>query len=446
MTLTTAQALGRWLTARRGAVLEQALRGGVWLFIGDAFTRVAGLLKIAILGRLLAPGDFGLMAIAMAVLKALEHLSETGFSSAVIHRRDDVRAYLDTLWCTQVGRALATSTLLVTAAPLAGWFFDNPDATPVVRAVALVLLLRGFMNPAVVSLRKELDFQRMVLWRLSAVVVGLVAGVAVALVAPSVWALLASVIASQACETVLSYWALPYRPRLAFDRQRAHELVGFGKWVFWANVLAFIGLYADSLTVGKVLGIGALGFYQMAFDLAMLPANVIGAQVRGVMFPAFARMTDLAEQRRGFLLALGVVSAIVIPVAAGVTLFGDACVTLLLGARWQPAVPSLRLLVWAGSAATVSGLVNSLFQARGRPDLVAKLGLGQIALWAALFYPLVTAHGIEGMATAVTISVVLPVLVRLAVAARMLGLVGQGVAARLRSGVPNEGPPLQGWR
>jgi O-antigen/teichoic acid export membrane protein len=412
--------LSGWLVTRRGALLEQALRGGVWLFLGDAFTKVAGILKIAVLAHLLAPSDFGVMAIAMAVLKGLEFLTETGFSAALIHRRDDVRAYLDTLWAVQLVRALVLSLALAAAAPLGGWFFDAPAATPVIRAIALVLLLRGLVNPAVVLLRKDLDFQRVVTWRLGGVVVGLAVGISWALVDASAWALVASTVGAQLAETGLSYWAISYRPRLAYEAARARELFAYGKWMFWANVLAFVGMYADTMMVGKVLGTEALGLYQMAFELAMLPLTVIGAQVRGVMFPAFSRMPDTVEQRKSFFLILGVLSAIVIPLAAFVTVFADGLVALVLGSRWVPVGSSLRILVWGAGAATLSALVNSLFQARGRPDLVVKFALVQIGCWAVSSYPLLVAWGIDGMATAVTTSCVVSVIVKLVFVTRLL--------------------------
>jgi O-antigen/teichoic acid export membrane protein len=409
-----------WLVTRRGAVLEQALRGGIWLFLGDAFTRVAGIAKIAVLARLLSPADFGVMAIATAVLKGLDYLTETGFNAALIHKRDDIRTYLGTVWSVQLARTAVLAGAVAAAAPLGGWFFATPEATPVLRAVAVVLLLRGLTNPATVVLRKDLDFQRLVLWRLASVVIGIAVGIAWALADASVWALVASTVAAQAAETALSFWVVRHCPRPAFDRAQARELLTYGKWMFWANVLAFVGLYADAITVGKVLGAGSLGLYQMAYDLAMLPLTVIGTQVRGVMFPAFSKMSDAADQRRTFLAVLRVVGAIVIPVAAFVTVFAEPLVGLLLGPRWLPIAPALRILVWGAGGATVSALLNSLLQARGRPDLVVKFALVQIGVWAVAWYPLLGLWGIQGMATATTAACVISALFKLGYASRLL--------------------------
>jgi O-antigen/teichoic acid export membrane protein len=411
----------RWLLSRGGPLKERAVRGGIWLLIGDGLARVAGLAKIAVLGRLLAPGDFGLMGIAMALLRALEYTSETGFNAALIHRAGDIRPYLDTVWSAQILRSAGVAALLVAGAPAGAWFFDNPAATPVIQAIALVTLLRGFLNPAVIYLRKDLEFQRLVVWRSSGVLVGVVVGIGVALVEPTVWALVASVVAAQAGETLASYWAVPYRPRLRWDRARAGEMFRFGKWIFGANLLAFLGLYADAVAVGRLLGTTALGFYQMAQTLATLPTSAIGQHVRGVTFPALAKVQEIDAQRRGLLLSLGLVGAVVVPVGCAVTVFAEAAIELIVGARWLEMAPTLRWLVWAGAATALSGVTNGLFQARGRPDLVVKLGLVQIGLWAVAFHPLTTAHGIAGMAIAVTGSAAVGVVVKIAVAGRLVG-------------------------
>jgi O-antigen/teichoic acid export membrane protein len=223
-----------------------------------------------------------------------------------------------------------------------------------------------------------------------------------------------------------------YRPRLSFDRARARELMHFGKWIFAGHAVAYVGLYADTIAVGRMLGTTALGLYQVAFDLAMMPTATLGVHARGVTFPAFSKLVDTADQRRAFLLTVGVVAAVVVPVAGFVTVFAGPIVRLVLGERWLPIAPALAVLVWAGAATALSGVVNSLFQARGRPEIGVRFAVLQVALWAALFYPLVRAAGRDGMAVAVTVSVVFPLAGRLIVAAREVDARLREVAGCLR--------------
>lgn len=390
----------RWAFSAGGTLRERGLRGGFWLLLGDAAAGLSGALKLAILARLLAPGEFGLMGVAMVVLRWLDYFTEPGLRFALIQKAGDIRPYLDTVFTAQLVRGVALALTLVLAAPFAGWFFENPEVIPVVRAVALVMLLRGLINPAVVRLRKELDFRKDVIWRMSGVVAGLVVAVPAALVYRDISALVLSVVAAQAAETLASYWIQRYRPRLRLDWAQARELMVFGKWIFWSNAVAFFLLYVDSLTVGKVLGTAALGFYQMAQQLAFMPTAQIGTHVHGVLFPAFSKLQGTAVLRRAFLKSAAVVSAVVIPAACILTAFADPLIGLGIGDKWLPIVPAFRLLVWAGVAAALGRVTTAALQALGRPDVPVGASFAGVLVLTGLLYPLVTPFGITGAATA----------------------------------------------
>ncbi len=254
----------QWLSVRGGGLGDKVVRSTIWLAIGNGSAKIVNLIKIAILGRLLAPDDFGLMAVAILALKWLEYFSETGFNKALVQHRGDIESILDTAWLIQFVRGVILATLLFIMAPVAAYIFTAPQATSVIRACSVILVMRGLANPAMVYLRRDLDFQRIFWWTLSNAVVGLVVAIGAAVHYRSVWALVASVIAATIASTVLSYVIKPYRPRPQFDWLHVKTLVRFGKWIFFLNVVSFIGLYADSAIVGKLLGMADLGFYQMA--------------------------------------------------------------------------------------------------------------------------------------------------------------------------------------
>ena len=106
-----------WLVSSRGSLKERTTRGGIWLLLGDGLNRAAGLLKLAVLGRLLAPRDFGLLGIALLVQQLIESFSQTGISSALIHKRGEIQDYLNSAWTVQIIRGSAIAALLFLAAP-----------------------------------------------------------------------------------------------------------------------------------------------------------------------------------------------------------------------------------------------------------------------------------------------------------------------------------------
>ena len=432
----------RWLLSSAGPLQERVLRSGVWLVAGDAAARAAGMLKVAILGRLLSPSDFGLMGVAVVLLGWLDYFTQTGITAALIQWPGTIGAYLDVAWTIQVLRGVGLAAIIAAVAPLWARFFDAPGAADVIRLAALVPLLRAFVNPAVVYLRKEVDFRREVLWRLSGVTAGLVVAIPAALAWRNVWALVSSVVAAQAVETACSYLIEPYRPRLRPDPAQMRELFRLGRWFFWANVVSFVGLQLDSLGVGKILGATALGFYQMAHQLAFLPASQLGTHVQGVIFPAFSKLAAEVDLRRALFRTLTLVASAVIPVAFFMTLFADPVVVLVLSQKWRPIAPVVKALAWAGATAALTKVTGPLLQAAGRPELHMRASVHETLVLAALLYPLTRVFGISGAALAVLIASLWLLAVQGVLVARLFGPIGRDVLRVMKAGLLCSSPFL----
>jgi O-antigen/teichoic acid export membrane protein len=396
-----------------GPLKHQVVRGSLWLLLNNTMVRATGFVKIAIMARLLAPDDFGLMGIAMLLLTWLEYFTEPGFTHALLRKAGDIRPYLNTVWTIQILRCVTLALLLYLSAPLGGWFFDNPSAVPVVQAAALILVFKGFANPAYVYLRKGLDFRKIAAGNACSVLCGLLVGVAVALRHRTVWALVLSLLSASVAGLVMSWVLRPYRPRLELRLDFARELFAFGRWVAALNLLNFLCMNVDGLLVGKLLGTQALGLYQMAAQFALLATLEVQAVVFGVTVPAFVLLRSDADSegtflrtRAAYLRTLGFVSSIVIPLGCFITVFAGPLVRFALGPQWQPIAPTLRILVWGGVAMALTGITASFYFSLGEPKTPFAMYLIRAALTISLLYPLTSMSGIDGAATASTVATI----------------------------------------
>ncbi len=384
--------------------MARVARGGIWLAIGGVTARLASFGKLAVLGRLLTPADFGLVAMGFVVMRWVEYVTQTGVKDALIRTRTDIGPYLDTAWTVQLFRSALIAVAVFAGAPVAAWVFATPAVQPIVHAVAVVILLRGLTNPAIVYLPRELDFRREVMWRLSGTLAGLVVAVAVALVWRSVWALVISVGAAQAVETAVSYWIMPYRPHIRLDRGRARELLAFGKWIFFWNFLTLCGSYVDTIVIGRSLGAAELGFYQVASQLAFATIAALGTYSHGVMFPAFSKLQESKDVGRALVRTLTLMSAVALPIACFITVFAGPLVRIVAGPQWMGIVPCVRILAWAGAATALAAAVAPLFQATGSAHVPVWTSVVKLLVLCVLLYPLVVAFGIVGGATAVAVA------------------------------------------
>jgi O-antigen/teichoic acid export membrane protein len=380
---------------------HRVLRGGVWLASGDIIARLATLFKLAILVRLLNPVHFGLLGMAMIVLRWLNAFTDVGIRDALIRKEGDIRPYFDTSWTIQIARGCFSAAVLCLTAPWMAAFFDNAELTAVLRGVALVPFLYGFRNPAVVTLRKKLDLRGEMIWKLSGVIAGFAVAVPLAFLLRSVWALVISAAAAAAAEVVASYWVLPYRPKLRADWRQAREMSTFGKWILFSNIGGLLFLSLDGLVIGKLLGAEPLGIYQLGYQLAVMPMAQIGLLANSLLFPAFSELRQPNDLRRAFLKSMGLACSVLLPIGCFLAVCAEPVVRLAFGPRWDAAAPVVRILAGGGVALAISMLGNAFFLGLGKPRLASHVSMLRLALLAGLLYPAVQWYGLTGAAMAV---------------------------------------------
>lgn len=433
--LRLSQNAAAWLFASRGSMKELAVRGTIWLLVAEAVTRVASIVKLAVLGRLLSPRDFGVLGVALLVQQWIGAFTQTGISSTLIQKKTDIRGYLNTAWTIGLIRGSLVFTLIYWLAPPAAAYFRTPESASIIRATSVLPLLWELVNPGVVHLRRELDFRRDVFWRTSGVLPGLLTGIVLAFALRNVWALAASLVASRVAEVIASYRIHPYRPRPELQRARARDLMRTSKWFSWMNVVGFFEYQLDSLLTARWLGARALGFYQVAAQLALLPTAGLGSQVAAVLFPSFARLDDPERRRRAFMNSLAALALVVLPLASALAFFSGTVVRLALGSKWGLIAGSLALLAVAGSGRALGGAAAALLQATAHLKTAMLLQLSRVLLLGLLLYALVPPFGFTGTAAAVAVSAVLVGGIQIALASRTLAARAGEIASALKWGL-----------
>ncbi len=424
-----------WLLGPTSSLTQRVTQAGVWLLIGDGLGRGANFVKLIVLARLLSPGDFGLMGVALVVTSVVEYFTELGLNAALVQRRGDIRPYLDTAWVCQIARSIGLACLVVAVAPLAARFFGEPAAVAIIQTLALDIVIRGFVNPGVVCLRRELETRREVLWRSAGMTAGLVVGVPSALILRNVWALVISLVTASSVDMLMSYWVHPYRPSFHLDLAKARELMRFGRWISWFRAVAFATSELPSLVVAKAVGVHPLGQFQMARQLGVLPTVTLGTHAHGVMFPALAGLSGDAQRRRAYLRALSVLSTVTIAFAAALTVFGPRLIDVVLGPQWTGMATSLQILVWAGCVRALTLLNNALVMAMGRPRLDFQATVPNAVILTTLLYPAGVRFGIVGVSVVVAVGAIVSYVCQLTILHRQAGLGFRALARALRGGV-----------
>lgn len=354
----------------------------VWAFAGTAASRVLWLAALAVLARLLAPRDFGLLAFALVYITYVETIADLGTGAALIYwpERREEAAQVTFVSSAVAGFAWCAVTMI--AAPWIAGFFHSPAGVPILRALALSFPLKFLGTTHDALCQKEMRFRTRLVPEVAMALGKSLVAVGLALAGFGVWSLVWGQIAGLALWTAALWTVVPWRPRWrSWSRDLARPMLSYGRGIVAVNVLAAITHHADLVIVGRMLGARVLGLYQMAYKVPEMTVIVSVWVVSKVLFPAFSRAHAAGEEVGAlYVAALRWVGLLAVPASLGLALVAEPLVITLFGEAWRDSVPILRALALYTGLRALGAHAGDVLKATGRPGLLAAISVAKAAL------------------------------------------------------------------
>ena len=340
---------------RRAAIVKFG-----WTTVAYGIVQFLRLLTNIILARLLAPPLFGLMLIVNTIRVGVELLSDVGINQSIVSHKDGASPdFVDTAWTLQMLRGLFLGAVCFASAGLAADYFNRPELTQVLPVAALFFVFTGLASAGRSLAQKRLLVKRLSVFEVSVALFSLIAHVILALITPTIWALVLGSVLTGAAALVGSYFLVPHiRHRIMIDRPSATQLIVFGKWIFLSSIVYFLAMNFDRLYFSRHISLTELGIFGIARTLADTVTLLVARYGNLLLFPMVAAMQVGGAEIRH---RLQHGRRLVLLVAAiGLSLFvalSDRIVALLYDERYQAAgiiLPVLLLGVWFAILSTVN--------------------------------------------------------------------------------------------
>jgi O-antigen/teichoic acid export membrane protein len=318
--------------------------------------------------RILDPADYGVMALATSFTGHAGMLAEMGLGAAIIQFRDLSRRELDTcFWITMTLAIVCFATLFLSASALARWL-AVPSLADVLPVLSLVLPLTACRVVSDSLLRKRLALDRVSQAEVIGAVVTLPIIIGCALGGLGVWTLVVGYLVGPAVRSAATFAFAPWFPGFRIGGERVKEVIRFSVATLGIRFMWSLREAANSVVLGKVTGQAAIvGLYTIADEVAHLPGTKISPIINMLASPVMAELqTDIDGLRETFYRALRLTVVIVVPTAAGMALVADDLVAVLLGPKWLPAAPLIRLISLYAAVRAVDVLLPPVLFARRR--------------------------------------------------------------------------------
>ena len=339
--------------------------------------------KLVLLARLLAPEDFGVSAMAMVIISCASLIADLGIAGAVIQKDDVPPPVLSRLYGVGLLTGAGLFLTLAALSPLAGAVYGEPRVAPVLVGLAATFLFLpvGALRQALAE--KRLAFRRIAAIEVAAAATGAVFAIAAAWSGAGVWALVADQVVAAAVKAALLtvQGRAVDRLRPEFSTRGLRPYLRFGAYSVGQRTANYATANVDYALIGSLLGAHPLGLYRMAYELATLTGGRLNLVITRVFFPVLARFAaDRDRFRRAFLRMQETATLLGVPCVVGIGLVAPLAVPGLLGAKWAPAVPLLRILCLVGLGRVIAGTIGPALLAAGRPDLGLKWSLALVSI------------------------------------------------------------------
>ncbi len=401
-----------------------ATNGVMWMGGSQVLRQLLSLVSISILARHVPPSAYGLISMAAVVTNFLDTIRDFGTGAALIREPEVSNELLSTVfWVNCILGAAMTAVTAAIAWP-AALFFHEPRLTAVLRVFSLVFLLMALPVVPTAVLTRRMAFRALTTAQVVGAVLGTTVAITLALHGGDVWSLVFGSITNLAVTAVMTWILCPWKSGWVWNWSAARHLTSFSLNLSGFNALNYFSRNADNLLVGRFLGSGQLGFYQMAYSLMTYPLSNFSSLICQVLFPAMAKVqNDEARFRSAYTRTCMLIALGTFPAMLGLTVTARPFVGVMLGARWMPVAGLLAVFGPLGMVQSVYTTTGLIYNSKGRADLQLRWSLISGTLYVASFV-LGLHWGIEGVAVCYCAMWTLLMVPSFAIPFRLIGLTG----------------------
>jgi O-antigen/teichoic acid export membrane protein len=364
------------------------LTGAFWTVGAFGLSQGLRLGTNIVLAHLLAPELFGIALLINSLRTGVDLLTDVGIGQNVItHAEADEPDYFNTAWTLQIIRGIALWLLCCLMAWPLAYLFGAPILTVALPVSAFYFVLSGFTSMSVFLAPKRMRVKRINFFELTVDVASTIIHVGLALLTPTVWALILGSLMLAGYRMAASFFLLPgLKHSLKFDQRYFRDILNFGKWIFISSILYYFAMSYDRLYLAKVAPLAILGIYGIARSFADLATALVGRMSTLVIFPLIASNAD--QPRRELRAKVSSLRLMfVLLVAAGLGAFGalaDLMISLVYDERYHAAgwmISVLSVGAWISilcsiNESTLMGLKQPLYGATANGFKFAWLTLG----------------------------------------------------------------------
>lgn len=416
------------------SVRKKFISGIGWQSANVVTQVILQMIFIAVMARELSTEDFGVMGISLAVVGFIEIFSQIGIGPALIQRKDLVQGQITGAFFISLILGVGFLLLLLAMAPVIANAYDYPPLTPILQVIGISFVISAISIVPKSLIIKEMQFKKLFFAALVGMGLGnLGVGIIMAKTGYGVWAYVFALLAANVIMSIMYWFQKRVRITEFGNWSGVKGMIAYGGGSTIFNMLNYLATKADILIVGKYSNLNSdvnteagkwssTGLYDRSVWLMGLPITVLGKMSDSVLFSGMSMLQDQQSKlQRTYLSGMYLISVIIFPACVFMQFYTSEIVMFFLGEKYLPAVPTIKILFLGVALRSLIKLGDAVVRALNsllRASIIKGIFLALICVGAYTGLQ----YGLEGVATAVVIAIVVQLIMMSWLSQRLIGL------------------------
>lgn len=330
--------------------MKTILKNAGWLALGEGVSRLLVFFLIVATTRILGPEEYGKFAFAFAFVSLLAMLSNFGLTGIATRelsqgsqREHEFSSILSLKILLSAGTLLIMFLLALVVTP-------DDSVRKLIWLLSLFALIDNFfwILYAFIRARERMEYEAVT--RIVGAVLLLLAGFFVLFNLPSAKNVSLAYVATSFVTLIglAAFFHFRIYPlRFAFDTLLLKKFWEFSWPLGLAGVFGTVYIYSDSIIMGYLKQVTAVGWYNAAYQVIGLPI-VVMTLISTSFYPALSRLAKESKENLQKLWNRQTHSMILLalPLMAGTMVLAPRIIDFLYGARYEPSVVALQILIF----------------------------------------------------------------------------------------------------
>lgn len=364
---------------------EKTAQGLLWGGLNSGIQQIVGLAFGIVLGRLLSPSDYGMMAMISIFSLVATALQDSGFRTALTNIEHPKHEDYNSVFWFNIIMASSLYVILFLAAPLIGEYYHTPRVVPLCRYAFLSIVIASLGTAQSAYLFKHLRAKQQAEAGALAVILSSLTGVGMAFAGMAYWSLATQGLVYVGINTLLQWHFSPWRPSIhGITFAPVRRMFRFSCKILATTIMTHVNNNVLNILLGHYFTPRDTGNYNQAYQWNTKCYSLVQSMVAQVAQPVLVSLNgEEGRQKDVFRKMMRFTAFITFPLLFGFGLVAKEFIVTAIGEKWLASAQLIQILCLSGATMPLSTLFSNMIISKGRSGTffwcTFTLGLVQIA-------------------------------------------------------------------